>query len=437
MADELQVAYFQADVTPPLHSPLCAGMSTPARQIVEPLTARGVVIHSGRARPVVLCAVDWVGIANESHIAWREAIAEAAGTHADNVALHCVHQHAAPFGDMSAARLLDMHETNERAFDSTFENEAISHTAAAITRSLPGARRITHVGIGQADVKSVASNRRILSGDGKSKAIRHAICQDEKIRDAPEGVIDPAVRLITLFDGEQPIVAMSFYACHAQSQPGLGEVTTGFVGTARSIRESRLPDVHHIHFCGAAGNITVGKYNDNTPDITITLAHRLERGITEASENTERHLLDARQIQWRSIPMNLSPAAHLNEEQLLAKLADNKANLAEHAAAARDLAWLSRCSRRAPVYLTVLALGPALIVGMPGEPFVEYQLLASAIRPRAMVCLAGYADMGMRHLCTRVSHAQGGYEPARCGTTPDAERQVQSAMAKLMNERAF
>jgi len=69
----LRIAAFQADVTPPLGSPLCNGGVKPAMEIVTPLTARGIVLL-GADQPIVLCAFDWVGIANESHDRFREAL---------------------------------------------------------------------------------------------------------------------------------------------------------------------------------------------------------------------------------------------------------------------------------------------------------------------------------------------------------------------------
>ena len=57
----LAVATFQIDATPPLGTPLCDGGVTPARKIVDPLSARGLVLLN-HDLPIVLCAVDWVGI---------------------------------------------------------------------------------------------------------------------------------------------------------------------------------------------------------------------------------------------------------------------------------------------------------------------------------------------------------------------------------------
>ena len=81
--------------TPPVGTPLMNGGSVDnAREIVTPLTARGlVVLGLPSGGPVVLCAVDWTGIANESHDRFRAALAAGAGTDTARVALHTLHQH--------------------------------------------------------------------------------------------------------------------------------------------------------------------------------------------------------------------------------------------------------------------------------------------------------------------------------------------------------
>ncbi|HEV7224275.1 MAG TPA: hypothetical protein VGN42_16320, partial [Pirellulales bacterium] len=89
-AEPLKVGAFQVDVTPPLGAPLCDGLVPPAKEIVDPLSARGVVILSAE-QPIVLCAVDWVGIGNGGYDAWRKALAKAAGTSESRVAVHCLH----------------------------------------------------------------------------------------------------------------------------------------------------------------------------------------------------------------------------------------------------------------------------------------------------------------------------------------------------------
>ena len=93
----LHLATFSCDVTPPRGHPLCGGWIKPARAVDDPLRALGVVLL-GMGRPVVLCAVDWCGLRNDAHQAWRRALAEATHTVPENVAVQCVHPHNAPFG---------------------------------------------------------------------------------------------------------------------------------------------------------------------------------------------------------------------------------------------------------------------------------------------------------------------------------------------------
>src|SRR5438093_13359893 len=92
------LATFTCDVTPPVGHPLCGGWIEPVRAVDDPLRALGVVLL-GMGQPIVLCAVDWCGLRNEAHDAWRNALAKAAHTVPSKVAVHCVHQHKPPFPD--------------------------------------------------------------------------------------------------------------------------------------------------------------------------------------------------------------------------------------------------------------------------------------------------------------------------------------------------
>src|SRR5947207_180013 len=94
-AEALRIARFEADVTCPPGTPLCDGLCPPAKEIVDPLTARGIVIM-GSGKPIVLCALDWVGVGNSGYEAFREALAKAAGTTRERVAIHCLHPHDTP-----------------------------------------------------------------------------------------------------------------------------------------------------------------------------------------------------------------------------------------------------------------------------------------------------------------------------------------------------
>ena len=99
----IKVATFDVDATPPLGSAMAYD---PVKRLDElTLRCRGIVMV-GAGKPIVLCAVDWIGIANEGHDQFRERLAHAAGTTRERVAVHTLHQHDAPGCDFTAERLV-------------------------------------------------------------------------------------------------------------------------------------------------------------------------------------------------------------------------------------------------------------------------------------------------------------------------------------------
>src|SRR5437016_10161776 len=89
----LSLAVFDVDATPPIGSMMAYDHVTNKWDLG--LRARGIVLL-GTGQPIVLCAVDWIGIANEGYDTFRAGLAQAAGTIPARVALHCLHQHDAP-----------------------------------------------------------------------------------------------------------------------------------------------------------------------------------------------------------------------------------------------------------------------------------------------------------------------------------------------------
>src|SRR5262249_25896868 len=117
-----KVGVFDVDASPPVGSPLAYD---PCKEVVLPLSCRGVVLV-GEGRPIVLCAVDWIGIANDGQEEFRRAFAEAAGTEPGRVVVHTLHQHDAPACDFSTDRVLAERKINQGFFDSAFARGVIA-----------------------------------------------------------------------------------------------------------------------------------------------------------------------------------------------------------------------------------------------------------------------------------------------------------------------
>ena len=82
--------------------------------------------------------------------------------------------------------------------------------------------------------------------------------------------------------------------------------------------------------------------------------------------------------------------------------------------------------------MTCLDLGSVLVLHLPGEPFVEYQLKAQEMRKDVFVCVAGYGDGGMGYIPTDRGFLEGGYEPTVALAAP-CEEMLRRAMAKLLS----
>lgn len=426
----LRIASFEADVTPPLGTALCFALVPPGDRVDHKLTARGLVIH-GAGKPVALVAVDWVGIGNEGHDRWRNAIAEAAGTSPDRVTVHVLHQHDAPGYDETAERLAASVGLTSRLFDVASAREAITRTAEAARAARPVT--VTHFGTGKAKVEQVASNRRILGEDGKVKYGRMSSCRIPEAVAAPEGTIDPHVYSLSFWDRDKPVASLTYYTTHPQSIYGKGGISWEFVGMARAGRERAEPGAAHIHFNGASGNVAAGKYNDGSLERRPVLAQRLQDGMRQAWESARKQPVTARDVEWRMEPVALPVTGRATIESLRQALADESKPVPQRLSAARHLAFHQLRAAGRTINLNLLRVGQVHVLHMPGELFVEYQLAAQKMRPDVPVLMAAYGDYGPGYIGTKISYGQGGYETSEVSrTAPEVEDVLMTGMRKLL-----
>jgi hypothetical protein len=435
-AVELRVATFQVDVTPPIGSPLCDALVPAATGVNDPLSARGIVLKADDEKPVVLVAVDWVGIGNEGHDAWREAIAKACGTPLDYVCVHCLHQHDAPGCDFLAEQIAAEAGLPGQLFPVDYSREEIRRVAAAAGDALARSEVVTHVGYGRGEVEKVASNRRILDADGKVQFVRYTACADPQIRAFPEGTIDPFARLLSFWSGDRPIAVLSYYATHPQSYYQTGKMSADFPGMARDARQVAEKAGLHIHFNGAGGNIGAGKYNDGSPENRPVLAGRLADGMQRAWDNTQKLGVSDLSFDWDTRDVLLPLADWYDEQEQRDVLNDKDSARLPRLKAARDIAWARRVQNGRTISLGRLRLGPIDVLHLPGELFVEYQLAAQKLRPESFVCVAAYGDYGPGYIGTAEAYAQGGYETGAesraSRVSPRAEAVLMTAIGELL-----
>ena len=424
----LELAVFDADATPATGTLLTYDPMIAVGELT--LRCRGIVL-TGAGEPIVLCAVDWIGIANEAHDVFRDQLAAAAGTTRERVALHVLHQHDAPVADFTAARLLMARGMAPGVFDPAIVQPAMARASNAVRAALTNRQPVTQVGWGRAEVHQVASNRRIPGPDGRIRGVRYTACTDAGLRAAPEGTVDPRLVVVSFWNGDKPLAALSYYATHPQSYYRTGIANPDFPGIARFLADQAHPGLPHIHFNGAGGNIGAGKYNDGAPTNRAVLAARLADGMERAWAATVRQPLDVADVGWSVEPVRLPVAKHIDRALEEAALARPTPAVYVHVA---KLAWLDRDAAGRKADVACLRLGGIRVLHLPGELFVEYQLAAQQMRPDLGVAMAAYGDYGASYIGTEQAYPEGGYEtgPDSSFVDPSVQGVLLGAIGRLL-----
>lgn len=427
----LFVAPFRYDVTPPVGHSLCGGWIQPVVDVDDPLEAIGCVIL-GAGSPIVLCSVDWTGLLNSAHVAWREALADAAHTTPDRVAVQCVHQHNAPFVCLDTQEMVARHKELPPVVDLSFFGECLDRGRGAIREGLAKARPLTHIAVSKAKVDRVASNRRFIEND-RVKYWRGSSCTDEALRALPEGLIDPWLRTVALYDKSDKVVSMHYYATHPMSYYGDGRVSSDFVGLARKRRQAEEPSTTQIYFTGCSGNIAAGKYNDGSKQARVDLAHRMFDAIRASEAGLQPQPMESMEFRRALV---LPPArTSVTADALEMIVADRERSVADRIRSAMQLAWKRRVEHGQPkIIVSALHLGSASLIHLPSECFVEYQLSAQERYPGRFVATAAYGDGGAWYVPVARSYPQGGYEVGHAFCDPPVEEHLSDAVRAVMSQ---
>jgi hypothetical protein len=396
--ESARLAVFRAEVTPPIGHPCMGGGIRPVERIDDPLFAHGFVLL-GQGKPIVVAAVDWCEIRNDSYERWREALAGAAGTDREHVLVSCLHQHDAPIADLEAQRLLDRAGAKGKIRDLDFHEKTVRRVAQAVKASLKEARRVTHLGTGQAKVEQVASNRRYLGPDGTPHHNRMSATGDPKVRAGEVGTIDPWLKTLSFWDGDRPVLALSVYATHPMSYYGRGGASADFVGLARKRRQADDPAVMQIYASGCSGNVTAGKYNDGATANRPILAERIYQAMGQAWKDTKREPLGACAFRCAGLRLEPRDGPGFTVEDLRTRLREDARPFGQ-CLAGLGLSWRQRADAGATIDVPALDWGRAQLVLLPAEAYVEYQLLAQKLRPDAFVVVLGYGECAPGYIPT-------------------------------------
>jgi hypothetical protein len=403
----------------------------------DELYARAMVLTAGE-ETVALVSADLIGLSIDSVARVRSQVESVSGIAPDRVMVACTHTHSGPV--MGLLR----HPGQDPELQHVTERTIAGAVIAAHRQMVPAA-----LGSGKGSC-DVAVNRRERSQDGSMS-----------IGENPEGPSDPEVGVLSVRtrDGA-PLALWVTYACHPVVLDGKNYlVSADYPGETVAFLERAYPGVMAGFLTGTCGNINPRK-NAATFDEVRRVASilgaegvRVAEGIACEDDVT----LAAGQSQMEGRYAALPPAAEarrIMEErtrELDEKLAQGAISKTQHESdALRNWAYdaiaeYSRPRRAKSQALEVHAfrLGDAVLMGLPGEAFVEIGLAIKAASPVPHTFVLGTTNGDVGYIPTAAAFAEGGYEVERayqfygiCNFTPAVEKTLTDAGILLANEMA-
>ena len=380
-AAEFRAGTAKADLDPPMGIPMAGyGSARFAKGTLDPLEARVLALSDG-ARTIALVTLD---LCFPFDPPVMEQIRAGARGSVDEVIFHASHTHSGP--TYSAAP------------------EAAAHAVPRVVSAIQAAARsLTAARIGNGWGQTyLGSNRRLVRLDG---SVRMLWRNETNI--PTTFPVDATVGVIRVDRADRtPLAVLVSYACHpVVLGPDNVDYSADYPSEMRRYIEERMGHgVMAFFLQGAPGDIN--PYYDKTP---------LQDDAVHLMKQTGRKLGEEAARVAETIATKLPPEPRIQSKTVIVT-ARNRWNTEKLRQAMKQryrlddsrAARLLRPAMELPV-TTLLLHGNLAFVGMPGEPFVDFQMQLRAKSPLPDTFLLGYTNGYFAYFPTIGAAVRGGY----------------------------
>ena len=400
LGDAMKAGVAKVDITPPPGTQMWGyfDRTKGAEGTLDPLYARVLVLETRNAR---LAYVDLdlgrtFGPASLDRL--RASAKQTSGI--DDLIVQATHTHAGPV-------ILDEYSSDPPAWETTDLERIANAIRDAVLHAVP-----VRLGVGYG-AAYIGYNRRLINADGTVSMLWSNSTQ------APTWPVDPliAVLRIDAMDG-QPLAILVNYAAHPVTfGPDNLRYSADFPGVMCQVVEQAFGGKPLAFFVqGAPGDINV--FDATTPVNEGAVGRRDWAGQTLGNASAGV----AKQIQTSEDP---DPAIDFSEDSMAFQLRWNPDKF--HAEVLREIGPRAYQAFSAPTQstlhlpvTTVLINRRIALVGMPGEPFVNFQTDLRARCPVQDCFLLGYTNGYYGYFPTIKAAAEGGYGAVSATTWVEA-----------------
>lgn len=425
---KLQAGMARAVITPPVGTQLSGygGRTSPSIGILDELYANALVLDDGTNR-VALTVCDLIGLRIEIVNDIRDIIFEQTGIAHDNIMITCIHNHCGP--NLKAA---------QQSYVETLKYN-IAGAVTAACNSLKPAR----VGVNSAECR-IGANRRNPDSPSGPYALYNW----------PEGVIDPTVMVMRIEDADSAVMGvLTNYACHpVVLGPRELLISKDYPEPALHVlRKAFGDDIVAIFLQGCCGNInpnwTWDKPHVSPPpkrmypmDLEPRLAEMRRLGrvlggtslkaLEEITEFMDEAVIKAVRKDVKLPVRKDIPKGFLKRIEEI-KETDESLGTTDYTSGLRAVA---QGKKSIVSEVQVIAVGPYLIVGLPSEVFVEYQIQIRQRAGTACTFVSELANDTCSYIPTPEAYDEGGYEPGASYLIPGAGRILVDTALELVKQ---
>lgn len=215
----MKAGYGKACITPPLGVACGLGLEDELVAILDDLFVRAVWVQA-RGTSALIIAADIIGLDPKDCHDLADRIAAEVAVPADIIVLHSTHTHQTANSRWESGQLLEPYGLSDQYSSLRFKAILTDGLVRAAREAISTARACC-MSYGEAPVIGLASNRRIPSDHDLDHVIFRCSRPSADLRDAPEGVIDPLVRMVLFKEVDTgKLIGICNYNCHPTAAGG-------------------------------------------------------------------------------------------------------------------------------------------------------------------------------------------------------------------------
>ena len=425
-----QAGFSRVNITPPLGVSLGGHPNADKRtatEILDDLEINAVAVSAG-GKLAVLFSADLLYIRKVDSEKIRRLVAEENNIPYESIFIACTHTHTGPLISVDHIPGFVLNEKN--LLYKAFLPTRFSDAAKAAIADLKPARMGWAVG----EVKGVSFVRRYRMKDG---SVRTNPGQGNPDIVAPIGENDPRVNVLRILREGGKEIAIANFGVHPDTLGGFRKVSADYPRAVREAVEGAMPEVHCIFFNGAQGDLNHFNVNAEAKVLDDFMARNdiVDKNYNITRWLNTRHIGRAiagavlqvyGDVKWVDVdtvgfgnldcvvPTNMPTAEELEWAKVISKeyrAGESMAKYPPHTATKAER--MIRCSmgpETDSLPVSAIRIGPAVFVGLPGEPFNGIGLGLKENSPFEVTLPCCLVNGGQGYFPMYDCYAEGGYE---------------------------